>query len=205
MTHLREWQRYQIAAKLESGCTKKEIAEYLGVHPSTITREIQRNGYSRYRCYKPRIAQERAAHRWRCRHLPRRFKEDVRKKVDEMILMDYSPEQIVGVCRKQYDLVKTITADNGLQFAEHERVSRATSVGFFFARPYHSWERGANENTNGLIRQYIPKGSDFTNITQEFLEEVERKLNERPRKRHGFLTPNQVFSKSTGLDARVFV
>ncbi len=171
MTHLREWQRYQIAAKLEAGCTKKE----------------------------------RAAHRWRCRHLPRRFKEDVRKKVDEMILMDYSPEQIVGVCRKQYDLVKTITADNGLQFAEHERVSRATSVGFFFARPYHSWERGANENTNGLIRQYIPKGSDFTNITQEFLEEVERKLNERPRKRHGFLTPNQVFSKSTGLDARVFV
>ena len=76
---------------------------------------------------------------------------------------------------------------------------------FFFARPYHSWERGANENTNGLIRQYIPKGSDFTNITQEFLEEVERKLNERPRKRHGFLSPNQVFSKSTGLDARVFV
>ena len=96
MTHLREWQRYQIAAKLEAGCTKKEIAEYLGVHPSTITREIQRNGYSRYRCYKPRIAQERAAHRWRCRHLPRRFKEDVRKKVDEMILMDHSPEKEKG-------------------------------------------------------------------------------------------------------------
>ncbi|MDO4824226.1 MAG: IS30 family transposase [Bacteroidales bacterium] len=207
MMHLREWPRYQIAAKLEAGCTKKEIAAYLHVHPSTITREIQRNGYSRYRCYRPRIAQERASHRWRCRHLPRRFKEDVRKKVDEMILMDYSPDQIIGIleCLKQYDLVKTITADNGLQFAEHERVSRATSVGFFFARPYHSWERGANENTNGLIRQYIPKGSDFTNITQEFLEEVERKLNERPRKRHGFLSPNQVFSKSTVLDARVFV
>ena len=160
MTHLREWQRYQIAAKLEAGCTKKEIAEYLHVHPSTITREIQRNGYSRYRCYRPRIAQERAAHRWRCRHLPRRFKEDVRKKVDEMILMDYSPEQIVGVCRKQ-----------GIK----------------------------------MVCQYIPKGSDFTYITQEFLEEVERKLNERPRKRHGFLTPNQVLSKLTGLDARVFV
>ena len=54
MRHLKEWQRYQIAAKLEAGCTKKEIAEYLGVHPSTITREIQRNGYSRYRCYRPR-------------------------------------------------------------------------------------------------------------------------------------------------------
>ncbi|MCQ2067828.1 MAG: helix-turn-helix domain-containing protein [Bacteroidaceae bacterium] len=95
MTHLKEWQRYQIAAKLEAGCSKKEIAEYLHVHPSTITREIQRNGYSRYRCYKPRIAQERAAHRWRCRHLPRRFKEDVRKKVDEMILMEkgHNPQQ----------------------------------------------------------------------------------------------------------------
>ena len=94
-------------------------------------------------------------------------------------------DKIIGIleCLKQYDLVKTITADNGLQFAEHERVSRVTDVGFFFARPYHSWERGANENTNGLIRQYIPKGSDFTNITQELLEEVERKLNERPRKR----------------------
>ena len=111
MRHLREWQRYQIAAKLEAGCTKKEIAEYLHVHPSTITREIQRNGYSRYRCYRPRIAQERAAHRWRCRHLPRRFKEDVRKKVDEMILMDYSPEQIVGVCRKQ-----------GIRMVSHETI-----------------------------------------------------------------------------------
>ena len=115
------------------------------------------------------------------------------------------PHESGNECLKQYDLVKTITADNGLQFAEHERVSRATSVGFFFARPYHSWERGANENTNGLIRQYIPKDSDFTNITQEFLEEVERKLNERPRKRYGFLSPNQVFSKSTGLDAGAFV
>ena len=196
MTHLKEWQRYQIAAKLEAGCSKKEI---------------QRNGYSRYRCYKPRIAQERAAHRWRCRHLPRRFKDDVRKKVWLRKLQNptaaEAADKIIGIlkCLKQYDLVKTITADNGLQFAEHERVSRATDVGFFFARPYHSWERGANENTNGLIRQYIPKGSDFTNITQEFLEEVERKLNERPRKRHGFLSPNQVFSKSTGLDARVFV
>ena len=111
MTHLREWQRYQIAAKLEAGCSKKEIAEYLHVHPSTITREIQRNGYSRYRCYRPKIAQERAAHRWRCRHLPRRFKEDVRKKVDEMILMDYSPEQIVGVCRKQ-----------GIKMVSHETI-----------------------------------------------------------------------------------
>jgi len=96
-------------------------------------------------------------------------------------------------------------SDNGLQFADHERVSEETDVAFFFARPYHSWERGANENTNGLVRQYIPKGSDFTNITEEFLEEVEKKLNERPRKRHGFLSPDAVFSKMTGLDARNFV
>jgi len=115
--------------------------------------------------------------------------------------------KIIGILErlKEYDLVKTITADNGLQFADHERVSEETEVAFYFARPYHFWERGANENTNGLVRQYIPKGSDFSNITEEFLEEVEKKLNEHPRKRHGFLSPDAVFSKMTGLDAGSFV
>lgn len=75
-----------------------------------------------------------------------------------------SANKIIGILErlKEYDLVKTITADNCLRFADHERVSEETEVAFFFARPYHSWERGANENTNCPVRQYIPKGSDFT-------------------------------------------
>lgn len=60
---------------------------------------------------------------------------------------------------------------------------------FYFARPYHSWERGANENTNGLIRQYIPKGTDFSELTDEMLAEIEWKLNHRPRKSLGYRTP----------------
>ena len=149
MTHLREWQRYQIAAKLEAGCTKKEIAEYLHVHPSTITREIQRNGYSRYRCYRPRIAQERAAHRWRCRHLPRRFKEDVRKKVDEMILMDYSPEQIVGVCRKQGRTVQASaaswpTAQEAWSQREHQRTHPSVHSQGFRLHKYHAGVSGGS-------------------------------------------------------------
>ena len=64
-------------------------------------------------------------------------------------------------------------------------------ISFYFYKLYHSWERGANENTNGLIRQYIPKGTDFSEITDEFVTWVENKLNNRPRKRLGYLTPNE--------------
>ncbi len=81
------------------------------------------------------------------------------------------------------DRIYTITADNGKEFAEHEKIANKLKVLFFFAKPYHSWERGANENTNGLIRQFFPKKSDFTHITDEQVREVERLLNNRPRKR----------------------
>ncbi len=86
-------------------------------------------------------------------------------------------------------MLHTITADNGREFAKHKEIAEKLGIRFFFARPYHSWERGANENTNGLIRQYIPKGTDFSTLTDEFIAEVERRLNNRPRKALGFLTP----------------
>jgi IS30 family transposase len=85
----------------------------------------------------------------------------------------------------------TITADNGKEFAEHERVAGGLEILFFFARPYHSWERGANENANGLIRQFFPKKTSFENITDEQVQRVEMILNNRPRKRFGFLTPKE--------------
>jgi IS30 family transposase len=90
--------------------------------------------------------------------------------------------------------IKTITADNGKEFAGHQTISGELNLDFYFARPYHSWERGSNENTNGLIRQYFVKGSSFENITNQQVEYVQHKLNNRPRKRLGFLTPNEFLS-----------
>jgi len=80
----------------------------------------------------------------------------------------------------------TITADNGKEFAGHQNVAESLSIDYFFAHPYHSWERGSNENLNGLIRQYFTKGTGFTNITEQRIKEVETKLNNRPRKRYQY-------------------
>ena len=93
-------------------------------------------------------------------------------------------------------LLHTITADNGKEFALHQKISEALKISFYFAKPYHSWERGANENTNGLIRQYFPKKTDFATITDEQVQWVEDKLNNRPRKRLDFLTPNQIYNQT---------
>jgi len=90
-------------------------------------------------------------------------------------------------------ILKTITSDNGKEFAQHQEIAGELDIGYYFARPYHSWERGANENLNGLIRQYFSKGMSFENITKEQVQMVEDKLNNRPRKRFGFKTPNQVY------------
>jgi transposase, IS30 family len=89
--------------------------------------------------------------------------------------------------------VKTITSDNGKEFAAHEAIARALGADFYFAHPYASWERGLNENSNGLVRQYFPKGSDFTLITQADLDQVLERLNHRPRKTLGYQTPFEVF------------
>ncbi len=92
--------------------------------------------------------------------------------------------------------VHTITSDNGREFAGHEEISKQLDADFYFTHPYASWERGTNENTNGLIRQYFPKNRDFTTITQQEINTAMERLNNRPRKRLGYKTPNQVFFKS---------
>jgi IS30 family transposase len=91
--------------------------------------------------------------------------------------------------------VQTITSDNGREFAHHQAISGKLQTGFYFAHPYRSWERGLNENTNGLVRQYFPKGSDFSRITDKEVEVVMERLNNRPRKTLGFKTPSQLFFK----------
>ena len=93
--------------------------------------------------------------------------------------------------------VHTITSDNGREFAYHERIAAGLRASFYFARPYASWERGLNENTNGLVRQYFPKKSDFSKITGRQVELVAERLNNRPRKALGYKTPNEVFFKQS--------
>ena len=91
------------------------------------------------------------------------------------------------------EIVHTITSDNGKEFAMHEETANILKTDFYFAHPYASYERGLNENTNGLIRQYFPKDRDFRTITDEEIIMAMKKLNNRPRKTLGYLTPNEVF------------
>ena len=89
--------------------------------------------------------------------------------------------------------IHTITADNGKEFSGHEAVALALDTHVYFAHPYCSWERGLNENTNGLIRPYFPKGTSFENITPEEIANVMHRLNNRPRKTLNYRTPHAVF------------
>ena len=92
------------------------------------------------------------------------------------------------------DVVHTITADNGKEFAYHEKISKALSAEVYFAHPYSSWERGLNENTNGLLRQYFPKDTDFKLVSQASVNKAVKRLNSRPRKDLAYRTPRQLMS-----------
>jgi len=310
MNHYRQLayeQRYQIYFMLRMGISQTEIAKDIGVHRSTISRELHRNRGGRG--YRPIQANEIALNR---RNKARyRIKLEIWDWIDQMIRMDWSPEQISGRlkcregvqishewiyqhiyedkrnngdlyrhlrCQKKrrkrygsYDRrgklsnrvsidqrpaevetrqrlgdweadtmigrrhkqalvtlverksrfvllhkveqrtaeaventikhllgpwthdVITITADNGKEFANHERIAEILNTNFYFAHPNAAWERGSNENINGLIRQYFPKKHFFENITNEHTELVMSLLNNRPRKCLGFLTPFEVF------------
>jgi len=93
----------------------------------------------------------------------------------------------------------TLTLDNGTEFQRHEDVMEQTDLPIYFAYPYHSWERGTNENTNGLLRQYFPKKTSFENITEEQIYKAMYRLNNRPRKRLHFSTPSEVFHGKVAL------
>jgi IS30 family transposase len=302
-------QRYQISALKETGQTQKEIAARLGVHPSTISRELRRNAVRGV--YQPKAADTQAEHRRRTAKKAVRITAAVLEVVEGLIAQEWSPEQISGYLRtrrgiaisheriyqhlrrdkslggdlytylrqgfkrrRKYgksdlrghlrnrvsidkrpsvvnerarigdweidtlhadpgrgglltvverksgvtrlgklgrrqaeevrevaiskladvkDQVLSLTADNGKEFAEHEQISQALEADFYFAHPYSAWERGLNENTNGLVRQYFPKGTDFHEIETWEIQWVEDRLNHRPRKRLGYATPHEVF------------
>lgn len=101
---------------------------------------------------------------------------------------------IVDKLKPIKQFVLTMTADNGKEFAYHKAVATQLGADCYFAKPYHSWERGLNEHTNGLVRQYFPKQTNFRNVTEEDLELVENLINNRPRKILGFETPLERFT-----------
>ena len=103
---------------------------------------------------------------------------------------------ILACLRPASALAHTLTADNGKEFAGHREVAAGLSAGFYFATPYHSWERGLNEHTNGLVRQYLPKATDFIDLHDTRVRQVQDLLNGRPRRVLGYRTPAEVFGEA---------
>lgn len=314
MKHLTEGQRYTIECLLSAGYSREAIAETIGVHKSTVGREIRRNRDGRSGVYNSQLAHRKSIARKKTKTHAIKFIAEVQQMVEVLIREEFSPEQIVGHCKNEgipcvsheriyqhiwedkkkggdlhehlrrqgrkyrkrgsskdsrgvipnktnikhrpavvekksrfgdleidtiigknhkqaivtindraagvlwmkrierrtaelvykatvallapyAPLLKTITSDNGKEFAQFEKIAADLNIDFYFANPYHSWERGANENLNGLVRQYIPKKTDFSTLTDQFITDIETKLNQRPRKRFGFITPNQKWSQ----------
>ena len=111
-------------------------------------------------------------------------------------------DNAIGLLAPLAAKVHTITVDNGKEFCEHELIAAGLQARLYFAHPYSSWERGLNENTNGLVRQYFPKKYEFARITDQDLQQVEDLLNNLPRKTLGYRTPNEVFFKERSVALR---
>lgn len=112
------------------------------------------------------------------------------KEADEVLRAIGAAFQTVPLKTRQ-----SLTLDNGKEFARHEELARTTGLDVFFAHPYHSWERGTNENTNGLVRQYAPKRQSMAHLTQQDCDAIARQLNHRPRKRLGYRTPEECYAR----------
>ncbi|MEZ8095026.1 IS30 family transposase [Photobacterium swingsii] len=309
---LTENERYTLSVLRKQGYNQAQIAKALGRHRSTISREVNRNSCRIDNAYRPSKAQKRTNGRRRRSRRNKRITAEQLKQVKQLLVKDWSPEQIVGHLkiagkptishesiyqfiwkdkanggqlwkhlrqatkkrRKRYGaydsrgrlaskrhiserpasvetrktrghweidtvmgkgskhcivtlverktgytligqlddrttaslnrrtikimnrldgLFTSITADNGTEFHQYKEIENATGTRFYFANPHHSWERGTNENTNGLIRQYLPKGTSMATLTQAKCDAIAKRLNTRPRKRLSFKTPEESF------------
>lgn len=115
-------------------------------------------------------------------------------------LKDRCAASVVQAARKEMGnlpaaLRRTMTLDNGKEFAQHKKLGRSLGMQIYFAKPYCAWQRGTNENTNGLLRQFVPKGTDFHRVSHQAVARMKRQLNERPRRRLNYQTPAEVFAK----------
>ncbi|HVF48160.1 MAG TPA: IS30 family transposase, partial [Pyrinomonadaceae bacterium] len=104
--------------------------------------------------------------------------------------------RVIRLIRRHGGPFSTVTSDNGTEFHDYKGIEQRTDVTFYFATPHHSWERGSNENANGLIRQYLPKGVSMSGLSQQQCNAIAQKLNTRPRKRLGFRTPLECYNES---------
>jgi IS30 family transposase len=102
--------------------------------------------------------------------------------------------RVTKLIRRHEDRFRTITSDNGTEFHDYEKIESKTNALFYFATPYHSWERGTNENFNGLLRQYLPKRKSQAHLTQRACDALASQLNQRPRKRLSYRTPEECFN-----------
>ncbi len=114
----------------------------------------------------------------------------VEEKTSELVT-----KKIVSILKPWKKQLHTITSDNGAEFAKHEVISKKLGIDYYFAKPYQSWQRGSNENLNRLIRQYLPKGTDFNNVSEEYIKFIQDQINNRPRKRFNFRSPNEMFNQ----------
>ena len=191
-TQLTRDERYQIYALRKAGHSQKEIAEVLRRNPSTISRELGRNkGLKGYRPEQAhRLVQNRKKERDRTRIPGGAVLVTLVERRSRLSLIALAPNKtakavkaaILKVLQPLSAQVHTLTYDNGKEFAYHMEIAKVLKANGYFAHPYHSWERGLNENTNGLIRQYLPKGTDFNKLTDKQVLEIMDKLNNRPRK-----------------------
>ena len=198
-------QRYIIYSMLKIGLTQSMIAKVIGVDKSTVSRELKRN--SGKRGYRPKQADAFAKDRQQGKSKDRidnitcSFIKLLTERKSGLALIykvdrrtkENTEDAIKRLLSSISGQVHTITSDNGKEFANHEKIAKRFECDFYFAHPYSSWERGTNENTNGLIRQYFPKDRDFRTITDKELIHAMKRINNRPRKRLGYKTPNQVF------------
>ncbi|MGH7216097.1 MAG: IS30 family transposase [Nitrospiraceae bacterium] len=106
-------------------------------------------------------------------------------------------QRAISIIKKAGRSVKTLTLDNGTEFHGYKDIEASTGATIYFATPHHSWERGTNENTNGLIRQYLPKRKSMAHTTQKHCDRIAEQLNSRPRKRLAYLTPKEVYEKES--------
>ena len=201
---LTQEQRYYISQEYRNQ-TQAEIARKIGCSKSTVSRELKQhsiNGEYRYPDEKKRIGD------WELDTIvgkeqkscllvatERVTKFTVIRKLESFKAEAMADTVIRALAQfgEKVEKVKTLTLDNGKEFYRHRKFAEALNAQTYFCRPYHSWEKGLVENTNGLIRQYFPKQTDFREITDDEIQKVADNLNHRPRKTLGYETPSSLF------------